>query len=600
MDHSARATDGEFTKLTMPNTTTDRRCDEHVASDGLPGRQDRIALWALLAIVAAAASLRLYWLFTQTFVIEPEGAVYARIASNLVNGRGYVSTLEGGTELVFPPLYPLLIAFVSFFTNEFELAARLVSVICGSLLVVVLFYITKFLYNLRAALVAATIAALHLVLIRLSASAYSEGLFIVLTMTGIYWSLRAISLERRLDPLLAGACFGLAYLARPEGLFYAAALVAAITLTTILGSWQFKRAIAYCALAMLAFSIVALPYVIFLSMQLGEFRVEGKGLINLLLAERMNSGMSFHEASYAIGSNLEQEGVALEMNTPIRKRAYPKVAILDAVKYALRSARRNDGPLYSKIFDPANGFPLMLVFITLGFCSQPWQRPRFILEAAVFCFFALHVLVLLSMHLLMWRYVMPLFPFLMIWNAHGIDRMTAWFSQTVENVIGWKMFRSAAFSWGIAIVLMALLMRICAQGGRDNDDLQWTDERYLPVKEAGLWLEHYMPGPKNIMDVEAVLPYYANGTLHCLPYADSALCLRYLEAKQPDFIVLKSRQKDWRPVTEPWITDGIPSPHAELIYEAGESGGDRDNKVVIYRWHATVPNPNGDAASPEP
>src|SRR6516165_5825022 len=62
----------------------------------------------LLLILLLAFTLRL---LTARFLmgsIDSEGAEYARIAENFLNGNGYSGIALPGAQLSFPPLFPLL------------------------------------------------------------------------------------------------------------------------------------------------------------------------------------------------------------------------------------------------------------------------------------------------------------------------------------------------------------------------------------------------------------------------------------------------------------------------------------------------------------
>jgi hypothetical protein len=72
---------------------------------------------------------RLYWLVTQTAVTENKGAGYVYTAENLLHGNGLVGNM--GLRIMYPPLFPILIAAVSLITRESELAGRLVALIFG-------------------------------------------------------------------------------------------------------------------------------------------------------------------------------------------------------------------------------------------------------------------------------------------------------------------------------------------------------------------------------------------------------------------------------------------------------------------------------------
>ena len=147
----------------------------------------------LVAILFIALLVRLYWVITQAAVIENEGGEYARIAENLLKGNGYVGTTEG-PQLLFPPLYPILIAIFSLVTGDSEVAGRLVSLVIGTSLILPIFFISLHIYGRKVAFIAASLVAFHPLLISLSAAVYSEPTFMTLTMAGVYWGLRAIEL----------------------------------------------------------------------------------------------------------------------------------------------------------------------------------------------------------------------------------------------------------------------------------------------------------------------------------------------------------------------------------------------------------------------
>ena len=129
----------------------------------------------------------------------------------------------------------------------------------------------------------------------------------------------------------------------------------------------------------------------------------------------------------------------------------------------------------------------------------------------------------------------------------------------------------------ISGLLILMLLAISALGTRTRSEFTWSSPNNIRIKEAGLWLGDYMPGPKRVMDVEAIVPYYADGTLLSLPFADSSVSLRYVEMKEADFIILKGHERRWRPYIEEWIRNGIPDKRAELIYEVGKT---LDEKVL--------------------
>ena len=161
----------------------------------------------LPVLLLAALILRLWWLQSFTAVIENEGTEYARIAENLLKGDGYVGKRNEGPQLMFPPLYPFLIAAFSFLVAELDLAGRTVSVLFGTLLVAVIFFIAERIHGRRIAWIAAGLAAFHPWMIGMSAAVYSESTYLTLVMAGVYWALCSLETPSLRRAALSGACF---------------------------------------------------------------------------------------------------------------------------------------------------------------------------------------------------------------------------------------------------------------------------------------------------------------------------------------------------------------------------------------------------------
>ncbi|HWO91902.1 MAG TPA: hypothetical protein VNP53_08030, partial [Methylomirabilota bacterium] len=125
-----------------------RRATEQVA----PRRQPSTVMFS--AILVAAVALRGYWAIHHGSVLEGNGCEYARIAENLVKHGAYVG-LSGEPELMFPPLYPILLALGSLIAGSVDGATRLVPFLAGVLLVPAVFALARLLYGPRVALGAA-------------------------------------------------------------------------------------------------------------------------------------------------------------------------------------------------------------------------------------------------------------------------------------------------------------------------------------------------------------------------------------------------------------------------------------------------------------
>ena len=521
----------------------------------------------LLAILLVALVLRLGWLAFFTEAINGEAAEYARIAENLAAGRGYVGIATEGRELMLPPLYPLLIVAGSVLTGDFYHAAELICLAAGVLALLPLFGVARDLYGDEVAYLAVGMAALHPVLIRLSATTWIESLYIALTLSGIYWVNHAQFFFRDRYWLLAGAFVGLAYLTRPEAILFAFMIV---TLQVLLH--QSRSLVIARQVLLLAGSFVAVvaPYIIFLSLSTGELRVEGKTIVNNELGRRLLSGAESERAAYEVAENLEEKGVWMRSNADIARSSGSANYGMTVRLMLSRGIRNVVKVVKAFATEPFLGAPLILPLALLGLSRGAWTPARargelVLLLAASGTLIALTTLI----HYSSARFYFPLIPLLVLWAAKGISEL-----------MGLARTRRLGFD-GQAVGALAFLALVSLFAfGADDTRVFEADTGPLnrEIRSAGAWLAARQ-GPKTVMDVGTTLAFHAGAKYVPMPYCDSRTALRYAEKKHVDFIVVRSRGSS-RPYLQEWRTTAI---HEHNVTLAHVSGSDPRDQVLIYR-----------------
>ncbi len=555
-----------------------RRATEQVA----PRRQPSTVMFS--TILVAAVALRGYWAIHHGSVLEGNGCEYARIAENLVKHGAYVG-LSGEPELMFPPLYPILLALGSLIAGSVDGATRLVPFLAGVLLVPAVFALARLLYGPRVALGAAALTAFHPLLIDLSGSAFSEGTYLLLMVMALYWGLRSLDTDALAPTVWCGVMCGLAYLTRPEAFFYlvivlGAALVADLRRPTFVP--RFTRR----ALGLLApFVILIAPYAAYLSVHTGSLRLEGKGVMNYTIGERRNSGMSMDEASLGIGPDLSEDGPQLSPNRFIAT-THRRLSPGEIARYWVASARRNKMPLLQQLLlSPVFGSALVVGLITLGLFRRVWPSRRARREGVLLAVASGHLVLALGLHYVALRYLLPLLPLSLVWVSGGVDEAARWGLASARR--GTALGRRAA-RWldpGIRGVLILAVLLLAALGVRWGS-LQDEGPRAHLWKDVGTWLGNYRPGPKRVMTVATEIPYYSGGLSFGMPYADASLALRYVHSKRPDFIVLVREEHYRAPYLKQWLEEAIPDPAATLIYRIGPAALP---DIAIYEWDGSGP-----------
>jgi len=596
---------------------------ELVDSDAVANRggrssaQSSPSLWVWLAIlVFAGLAVRLAaWKLWLPGTIESEGAEYARIAENLRSGVGFVGLVTPGAQLNFNPLFPFLIVCASYLTHNFELAARLVALVMGTLLPLPVFGVASRLFDRRTGFIAAILTALHPLLLNLSFTAFSEGPYITLFLCATYVVMVALDRASPRAWLPVGVAFGLAWLVRAE-----ASAALAITLVFALlateGGWALRcKRVAF---AVAAFLLCALPVVVFIYRSTGLVRLEVKSQIffytgNRILAAERNPGVDFvspgghHEipspepnedswqkwqdkwAFYGIASDGKGMGFPLRRHAEIIQEK--SVRFRDKLILVAKGTRENLPVLLQRLASDWLGAPLLPALALLGAVRRPWRGPR---AKAKWFVLAIGIAPVSATCFALWseaRYYFVLIPLLSIWAANGMVEVGRWVE---ASCAGWlhrgtrRIVRYAVPGViGMAMTLSPL---------KAVRKLPLFTDSAVPTRidrEVGVWLGQQQNHPVKVIDLSIPLAFHAGAQFTYFPYCDNAMALQYLDAAHVDYVVLR-RDEKFTKYYQDWVEHGISDQRAELV-RAALQGSD---KFIIYRWHWGEPAEHAISARP--
>ena len=182
--------------------------------------------WIFLVAAGALVS-RLTYLFTFT---DPENAgdpftdayhhwQIAYLTKEIGLSQGRLWDMRGW-EYFWGPLHPLLMNLAFFVTGSIDIVvARILSLVFGSIAVVLIFLLCHRYWGIRVAIAAGAFAALSPVSIFNDDAGMAEPIAIALVLLGIWWAPKR--------GFLAGVAWGLAAMARVEAWLFGAGLVVA-------------------------------------------------------------------------------------------------------------------------------------------------------------------------------------------------------------------------------------------------------------------------------------------------------------------------------------------------------------------------------------
>jgi hypothetical protein len=187
------------------------------------------------------------------------------------DGAYYVNYFRDTTwQSVFHPGYPVMIELFRLFIPDGVQAAQAVSVAFGALLPIPLFFVARQFMGSLPGLLAAAAVVLNPLVIRFSVLTMTESQFLFLEVLAFL-----LFLKRR--PFLFGLASAFAYLTRPEAIVFFLAL-------TLVDVFQ-RRDVRFLGLLLAGFLALALPYMIYLRVQTGEWTLSAKTM-NLRVWER--------------------------------------------------------------------------------------------------------------------------------------------------------------------------------------------------------------------------------------------------------------------------------------------------------------------------
>jgi len=373
---------------------------------------------------------------------------------------------------------------------------------------------------------------------------------------------------------------GLAYLVRPE----AAAYPGLFILLVVCGArsadherlWKVMRR---SLLLLGAFAVFAVPYIVWLSVQVGETRVEGKGPLNYAIAEAIADGQTEQAAMYAIGPDLQGQGVWMRSNLDVIRsvkyepRRLLRIAKSDTVKNLLTAI--------SDVTEGAFlGSPPLWVLVILGLFGRRWNQNTFTTQPYLLMLIGIPLLASVTIsHLqLQSRYFLLLLPVMIIWAANGLSHLACWV-ETALRIKGWRVAWSRGLAMSVASAAVAGILLFAVKGIEDDQFLRAFGRSSLPMKLAGEWLHAFAPGPITVMDASAILAYHAKASFLFYPETDEATALRYISAKRVNFLVLQEKWLPPTPYARAWLAAGMPSANARLVYSVNTPGHGR---IVIY------------------
>lgn len=562
-----------------------QRAGTHIASER----------WLVAGLILLSLALHLFWIRLPRVVWGDEPS-YLWLGRNWLTGQGY--QFLGFTDVHHPPLYPLLSGLLYLLTHNSEIASDILYVVLGPLLVLPIYDIGRRLYGPRAGLLAGLLVALWPVFNAAVPwwGTMTEPPFYLFVAVGLWAAVVAADIgpaghhsPEGIQPaveeagprphgrhlwawLVAGFAFGLAYLTRPEGIWYVPSVGGALLLSAWMARFNWRRWLGGGALFALGFLLCLFPYAVHERIYTGSWMVSEK------------VGITFQDSLALARDDIAEHDRVLWQLDSTGKQVYffsPEsfhLSMLDQIRADPRGYARvlylNVKSLLRMFFTTEDFVPAFLPLLALGLFGAVWTRRR--LRGEILLLAGLLPPLSFLLFFIFTRYVSPLLLPMLVWTGLGLEKLSDWTAGTLVTLwpgagSGWRRF-----AWGLPVLaaaaILLVLQPVVSSGVQDTQAVRWEH------RAAGEWLASHAPAGAVVMARYPTIAFYADRQWAPSPNSDYQAALRYAAARNASYWVVDGNEKRWRPLLAS-LADGQPGPGLELLYTVPSEGP----PVYIYR-----------------
>ena len=498
---------------------------------------------------------RLWIVFNSSYTFYSDDAIYVMLAKFWSEGNW-----QKAFHPTWPPLYPTLTAVFSYFTPDWETAARLVALLAGISLIIPLFFLLKKTTSFWIAVSFVLSLSLFTPLLIMSLMALSDSLAVLLIISGIvatFFGLINLPNFNGIKLLLLGSFFfGLVYLTRAEGTMF-------FFLTTIYLVIYFliKRQVKLLVKIIFPFIVIFLltvsPYVITTRMQIGEWSLSQK------FSAQIQQGHAF--ALNSRGTTWAQEVTSAKSpnyQSPYFKRG--SEFVIDHL-YTLLYQYSPKLQKWEKVF--LSIFPLWSIILMLVGIISLFKKPFFwSVFYLVFIIATTIPITVFSTPIQDVRYL-----------AWTIPLFLYFFYLGVRQVVRKKFVAIFAFLWvlffpGVSINYLINPREIAVDFGRSYDMNE--------LRVVGLWIKSHSPhsNPRVMLRHEGV-ENYAQGETIYMPQIPLEEMLNYAKRNKVDYVVAWENELAADPNLSFLLDDKINHPGLEQVFSPTSS----HRRIIVYK-----------------
>lgn len=459
-----------------------------------------------------AATLRLYSALAPGIIV-PDGITYINTAKLIDAGEW-----REIAQYSFYNLYPFFIAMFHKVIPDWELAARVLSVLSGSLAVVPFYWIIKRLFDVKLAVAASVFFIISPRLVEYSSNVIREPVFWLFSLSALSSAAAGIQKRQPVLMVLSALFTGLSAFTRMEGL-------AVIPIVVFWAFWQyrgervftFRNFMVYSIIFTMSFPVLFFAPLVFVKGRLGhwEFGHVGSKIPQILNADNKASEQSYQK-------NVEDSDVVTRVLTGNKYLAF----------------------LWQAIFKFFRSYHVLFVLLFIVGVTRrkivPYNSREILIWSWFLAFFAVSVMYVSRIYYLSTRHGMLMGLPAFLWVATGFYEIVGALEKWGKGVKFSILRRSKK---GIVILTMAVICAIVLPSS-----LSWSGADKLEMKKAGIYLKDTGLGKMGKLAVESRLirvAFYADMDYIVLPSGINISQLKeFLDLNKVNVVIIDERTID--------------------------------------------------------
>ena len=438
----------------------------------------------LLILLGITFGLRLYAVLMAKG-ISYDGAGYGFMARDFLR-----HDFAKGLSPALHPFYPFLIYLVSPDAGHVEIAGRFISLFFGTITFIPVFYLAKEVAGQKGAILSGLFYSIHPYLVTYSGMVLSEATYWGLLTLSVYFFWRGLSRKKVLGCIVSGACLGLSYLTRPEGIGY----LIVFLIWIIIGGGMRKGWFKKCFMAgclIIGFFIFAFPYIFTIRQETGQWLVSKKGMIT---QSQLMKWVEVNEPPKNEGfKDLRKEDPKSEKVIGQPKQSTKYFNLTRTGEFMLQFF-----PFTLYHYLRAYHFALWL-FLFFGLIRVR-QKGRagelFLASIVLFHLFSLSTFTESTI-----RFSVPLIPISLFWAGAGVLEIQRYLQKNKISTMG---------KWVSFLIILAILVQL-------PQSLRPERRHRAEQKNVGLWLKENTPKDAVIMSNSPIEAFYAERGFVLLP-----------------------------------------------------------------------------------